>query len=190
MKAIAFVLGGAVLSTAIGLAAQQQDGERKDMKPAKPGPEHQVLRQFEGQWDADIRHCARHGASESAKGSETSAFRLGGFWLMSEFKSTMKDQPFQGHGMLGYDQGRKRYVMTWTSSMSSNLTLFEGDYDATGKTLTLTADCVAPDGKPMKLQAVHRVVDPDHTEFQLIGLGMESEGKDCPCMTIQYTRRR
>ena len=192
-KMLATVFLGAALSAAAGLAApqeqQQPNGEKKEWTPQKPGPEHEALRPFEGRWDADIRHCARHGDSEASKGTESVELRLGGFWLFSDFASTMKNQPFQGHAMLGYDQNRKRYVSTWCSSSSSDLVLFEGDYDKASKTLTMKADCVGPDGKPMKLQTVQRVVDPDHTEFRLVALGAD-DGKDCPCMTIHYSRRR
>ena len=49
--------------------------------PAKPGPEHEKLRQFEGEWDAKVSFT---GGESNA--TATYKVGLGGFWLQSHFK--------------------------------------------------------------------------------------------------------
>lgn len=186
MRTFAPLVLGAALSAAVALAAGPPDDRPADA----PGPEHEALRPFEGRWDAEIRRCAPHGGSERSRGVETAAFRLGGFWLLSEFESTTEGRTFEGLGMLGYDPARRRYVMTWCSSSSGGLVLLEGGWDAAGRALTMTAAGAGPDGRPRELRAVHRVVDPDHTEFRLSVAETGEEGKACPCLTIRYARRR
>ena len=43
---------------------------------------------------------------------------------------------FEGHGTETYDKGKKKYVGSWTDSMSTGLSTSEGTYDATSKTMT------------------------------------------------------
>ncbi len=41
---------------------------------------------------------------------------------------------------LGYDPAKKRFVGTWIGSMMTNLWVYDGELDPTGKILTLNAE--------------------------------------------------
>ena len=101
-----------------------------------PGPEHEMLKKDVGTWDATVEMFMAPGAPPAvSKGTETVTM-LGGFWQLTEFKSEMMGQPFEGRGATGYDPAKKKYVGTWVDSMTPGYYTVEGTYDPATKTLT------------------------------------------------------
>ena len=167
--------GLAVAFLAAALAAQ----DKKGWEPPKPGPEHAALKALEGSWDVDGKHCLDHGDGAVSKGVETNAMICDGFWLETDHETKMGPHPFLGHGLMGYDQMRKKVVLAWAGSFSSALTLFEGSYDKASATYTLTADTPGPEGRLHSMRIVRTFKDPDHMTFALTGIGASAGGKDC-----------
>src|SRR6185503_15784133 len=88
-------------------------GTVRAQEPTKPGPEYDVLKSQVGTWDATVEMSAMPGQPPSvSKGVETNTM-LGGLWLITDFKSEMAGAAFLGHGVAGYDPGKKKYVSTW-----------------------------------------------------------------------------
>ena len=107
-----------------------------------PGPEHEMLKKDVGTWDATVEMFMAPGAPPAvSKGTETVTM-MGGFWQLTEFKSEMMGQPFEGRGAMGYDPAKKKFVGTWVDTMAPAYYTVEGTYDAATKTLT------AIDGRP------------------------------------------
>ena len=121
----------------------------------KPGPEHAVLKDEAGSWDATVESFAAPGQPPMlSKGIETGTM-VGGFWLVSDFKSEMMGQPFLGHSTLGFDPAKKKYVSTWIDSMTPvalrrRERLRRGHEDVHGL-----------DGRPRPPRASRRVQDGD-----------------------------
>lgn len=150
----------------------------------QPGPQHELLKEAEGTWDAVIKGSE----GPEVKGTATGKMTCGGLWLASEFKMDIGGQEFQGRGLDGYDLDKKKFVSVWVDSMSTAPLLFEGDYDAASKTLTLTAQGKGPDGATTKFKSVSKSRDKDHHTFQMFVTG--SDGKETLMMTIEYTRKK
>ena len=150
----------------------------------KPGPQHEMIKQGEGTWDAVAK-----GPEEGPpmKGTAVMKMECGGLWLVSEFKMDFAGQAFQGRGLDGYDLDKKKFVSVWVDSMSTAPMFFEGDYDEATKTLTQTAQAKGPDGKPTKFKTVLKIRDKDHHTFQMFIVGVD--GKDILMMTIEYSRK-
>src|SRR5262245_42036864 len=72
----------------------------------KPGPEHMVLKDFIGTWDANIEMAGM----PASKGSSVYKAGPGEFWVTSEFKGDFGGMPFAGHGISGYDPNKKKYI--------------------------------------------------------------------------------
>jgi len=166
--------------------------ESKKAAPAgpplpKPGPEHEVLKNDVGTWDATVEMIGPGGPPATSKGVETNTM-LGGLWLVTDFKSEMMNQPFQGHGIEGYDPLKKKYVGTWVDSMTSGLSLTESSYDAAKKTMTGWIEGPDPSGKITKMRAVTEWKDPDTRVFTIYGTG--PDGKEAPGLRITYKRRK
>ena len=97
----------------------------QDMIPPKPGPEHELLKSDAGTWDAVIEMMAAPGAPPmKSTGVETSVLGCGGLCLITDFKGEMMPgQTFEGHGLAAYDAAKKKYVGSWTDSMSTGLSI-------------------------------------------------------------------
>ncbi|MDA0658753.1 MAG: DUF1579 domain-containing protein [Planctomycetota bacterium] len=150
--------------------------------PTQPGPEHAILRELEGTWDAVVKM-----EGHESKATATYKMDLGGLWLISNFQGNFGGAPYQGHGIDGYDQARKKYVSYWFDSMTSAAMAFDGDYDASTKTLTMSGEGPGPDGKPAKFKTITRNVDKNHHTFEMLTVG--KDGKDTSMMKIEYSRR-
>ena len=100
-----------------------------------PGPEHEMLKKDVGTWDATVEMFMPGAPPSVSKGTEIVTM-LGGFWQLSEFKSEMMGQPFEGRGTMGYDPAKKRYVGIWVDTMTPGFSTVEATYDPATKTMT------------------------------------------------------
>jgi Protein of unknown function (DUF1579) len=153
------------------------------MAQAGPGPEHEKLKEMVGTWDSEM---IAPGAPAS-KGQMTFKMALGGMWLESDFKGDFAGQEFSGKGMDSYDAAQKEYVSVWMDSMTGYATVFRGNYDKSGKVMTMLAEGVGPDGSAVKMKSVSTTEDDDHMTFKMYII---AGGSDVEIMTIKYTRRK
>jgi len=183
MKISTWTTAAAILFSGALLAGAQQ----KDLP--RPGKQHEALKQFEGTWDAVAKFQGEPGkpAMES-KGTEIATFGMGGFWLTYEYKGEMNGQPFSGHGAMGYDQQKQKYVGVWLDSMKSGMFHSEGTADAEYKKFTMIVQgyCDA-EGKAMTMKQVFEVKNKD--AYVLRFIAPNPDGKETEMGTIEYTRR-
>jgi hypothetical protein len=150
-----------------------------------PGPEHEMLKKDVGTWDATVEMFTAPGAAPSvSKGTETVTM-LGGFWQLSEFKSEMMGQPFEGRGTTGYDPAKKKYVGTWVDTMTPGYYTTEGTYDPAKKTLTATMVGPGPSGEAEKTKETTEWKDADTRVFTMF-----AQDGTTPMMRITYKRRK
>jgi hypothetical protein len=170
----------------VGLLLAAAAGSAQDFP--KPGPQHALLRQWEGTWDAAVKTHFGPGQASESKGTMTCKMDLGGFWLLSRFEGEFADQKFQGQSIQGYDSSKKKTVSIWIDSMSDALMVFEGSFDKDGKVLTETAEGPDMTGKPTKFKSVTQFKDKDTILVTLATIG--AGGKEQVVMTITYTRKK
>ena len=152
----------------------------------QPGPEHEMLKKDVGTWDATVEMFMPGAPPSVSKGTETVTM-LGGFWQLSEFKSEMMGQPFEGRGTTGYDPAKKKYVGTWVDTMTPGYYTVEATYDAATKTMTGTMEGPRPDGgvTRVKTKETTEWKDADTRVFTMYA----PDGK-APVMRISYKRRK
>jgi hypothetical protein len=148
----------------------------------QPGPEHKKLQEIEGTWDAVME----------INGQKTKAKAVykpicGGMWMESDFEGDLGGIKFQGHGLDGYNQQKKKYVGVWVDSMSSAPLHMEGNYDEKSKLLVMTGDSVGPDGSPQKFKTTTETKDKDHFTFKMYMV--TPGGQEELAFMIEYTRR-
>jgi hypothetical protein len=154
-----------------------------------PSPQHKILAMEEGVWDAEITMTLPGQEATKSKGTETNRL-IGGKWLISDFKGEFFGQPFEGHGVNGYDTDKNKYVATWVDSMSAHIDLMEGTYDEKTKTLTLNADSKDPaTGKPMKMRLETQFKDDDTRTFNEY-VQAEGQKEFVKFMEVKYTKRK
>jgi uncharacterized protein DUF1579 len=157
-------------------AKKQETSQAASMPMVKPGPEHDLLKKDVGTWDATVEMMATPEAPAStSKGVETSKM-LGGLWLVTDFKSQMMGQPFQGHGTTGYYTNKKKYVGTWVDTMSTGLMTGESTYDPATKTVTGYMEGTDPaTGKPTKMKMVTEYKDDNSRVFTMYMTGPDGK---------------
>ncbi len=125
-------------------AAEQPDEEMEKTwrQFAFPGPEHEKLEFFEGEWDVATTMWMRD-SSDPAHSTATlsSTLIFGGRFLQSKMRGTttfesdgkMEEYPIEGIGYTGFDNFKKKFVSVWIDSNATGIYYMEGVADATGK---------------------------------------------------------
>ena len=118
-------LAAVLVIGATALTAAQQTGQQMPPMP-KPGPEHAVLKMDVGTWDAVVEVTPAPGAPvQKSKAVEVDTMGCGGLCLITDVKGDMMGMPFEGHGVSTWDPAKKKYVGSWTDSMSTGLSIGE-----------------------------------------------------------------
>jgi hypothetical protein len=158
------------------------------MMHAEPQPEHRWLQKLVGNWSFEVE--APSEAAGKLKGAETVS-SLGGLWIVAEGQGEM---PGGGAAQtlltIGYDTEKKRFVGTWQGSMMTNLWVYEGSLDETGKTLTLNTEgphC-SVEGATAKYREAIQFNSDDERTFTSSMLG--EDGNWQQIMTAKYRRIR
>jgi len=158
-------------------------------EPPKPGPEHNILKQDAGTWDATVEMTQGPGqAPMVSKGVEINTLLGGGLWLVTDFKSDMMGQPFEGHGISGYDSGQRKYVSTWVDSWSTGLSSGQSTYDAAARKMTGWMEGPDMTGQISRTTMVTEWKDLDTRVFTMSGPG--PDGKEFAGLKITYKRRK
>jgi len=158
------------------------------MEAAMPGPEHAMLAKSAGSWKVTMKSWMDpEGEPMESDGSETATMILGGRYLQSIFEGTSMMGPFEGMGILGYDNVKKKYVGTWSDTMGTSLMYYEGDYDASTRTMVCRGDYVdAATGMTMAARMVTRTISDDEHVFEMYGPG--PTGAEVKWMEMHYAR--
>ena len=172
-------------------AAATDDPALAKMKEfATPGPAHKVLESKVGKWTAKVKIWMEPGKNpETSDGTCESKWILGGRFVEDNFTGIFMGKPFQGRGLTGYDNIKKKYVSSWIDDAATSILYSEGSYDAASKTFTYsgdTPDCMA--GKYVKSRTVDKMVDADHWTMQMYSPG--PDGKEYMSMEIAYSRAK
>jgi len=163
--------------------AQQEEPELP-----KPSPEHAILKKDVGKWDIEIT-MTFGGQEMKSKGTETVTM-LGPFWSLSNMTYDYMGSPAHGHGVIGYDPEKKKFVGSWHESASPNLTRMEGTYDAKTKKLTMLMKGKGMDGKPTKFKSITTYTGANTKTFEFFGLKPGSDTEFEKNMEMKYTRAR
>ncbi len=148
-----------------------------------PGPEHEKLAELVGNWKAEMTAAG----APSSTGTSTFRMILGGMWLESDFEGDFAGQKFSGRGLDSYDAGKQEYVSVWVDSMTGYPTVFRGNYDKTGKILTMTGESMDPAGNSVKMKSVSTTVDNDHMNYKMYMVVGDTESE---MVSIKYTRQK
>ena len=156
----------------------------------KPGPEHKLLASLEGTWSAEVKMWmdpTEPSKVVESKGTLKRKMIMDGRFLQEKFTGEFFGQKFEGMGIMGYDQNKKKYVMTWIDNFDTSIMMSEGTYDAGKKYLTFIGEEVSPKGK-MKTRDVLHIASEDEQHF---GMYRTPEGgKEMKVMQITYKRSK
>lgn len=188
MKARLALASLAILAAG-GLALADRAKQEK-YEPPKPTKNHEYLKQFEGTWEANSEFSEKPGDPPmKSKGTETDKVAVGGLFLIIDHQSEMMGMPFSGHGIMGYDTLKKKYVGSWVDSMSTAIWSSEGTVDDAGKVFTSVMEGPNPmTGKMMKMKYVSEITGKDTKKMTFYMEG--ADGKEHSTGKIEFTRKK
>ncbi len=172
-------------------AAQPEDQMAQAwMKYSRPGKFHAHLEPLVGRWTQRVKMWMDPNAPPMlSTGTCEYKWILGGRFLLQTVKGDMERQPFEGLGMIGYDNFKKKYTSMWTDNMTTSIMTGLGTCDDSGKVFTLVGqhDDVFT-GKPnQKFKTITRIVSRDKHIDEMYMTG--PDGKEFKTLEINYTRK-
>ena len=166
-------------------AAQQKEMMEQMAKLAAPGPAHEHLKACVGSWKTTVK-MYMGGEPQVSEGTAAMHMIFGDRFLEQRYKGTFMNQPFEGYGLTGYDNQKGVYQSTWVDVMSTGMTISEGTWDETSKSLISKSTMLGPDGKPGEVRTVMKLVDPSTLLYSTY---WPSNGKDQMMMEITYKKQ-
>jgi hypothetical protein len=172
-------------------APDMQEMMKKWMEVATPGEAHKHLGQFVGKWDTVVRMWWEGPGKPpvESKGASEIKWIMDGRFLLEESSGQMMGMPYRGMGITGYDNFKKKYVVSYIDNMGTAMVTGEGKFDMANKVLTSFGKMDEPmTGEHDKtVKYVLRLLGKDKYVFEIFDeVGGPSEFK---VVEITYTRK-
>ncbi|MFH1420200.1 MAG: DUF1579 domain-containing protein [Planctomycetota bacterium] len=155
------------------------------------GPEHEKFESMVGTWDAESRFWMSPDAPPTvSKGSAVFKLIFDGRYIEQRFKCDWQGKPFEGIGIEGYDNFKKKYVSIWFDDQSTGIYMSLGTSDETGKVCTYYGKMDDPmtGQKDKVVKSIAREISKDKAVFEMYD--KKPDGEEFKSMEITYTRRK
>jgi hypothetical protein len=158
-------------------------------KAMTPGEHHQHLAALEGSWVAKTMMWMDPAAPPTtSEGKAEWRMTMGGRYLVHKFKGEFMGTPFEGMGIVGYDNVLGKYVSTWMDTMGTGMLIETGSCDGEGKVFKSSGEYAnAMTGEMEAMRSVHTIESADRNVLEMFGSG--EDGKEFKMMEIVYTRK-
>lgn len=193
---IAMVLCFSVSSFAAEPAKTAADPKMQEMMAkfkdyATPGEPHKILAGMAGNWKYKSKFWeSAESKPQESSGTSTMKMILGGRWLQQDIKGEAMGQPFNGMGLTGYDNVKKKYESLWFDTMGTGVMHGEGSFDAGSKTLKDSGAYSCPlTGKDRSYRGEWKIVDKNNMVYSMYGSGMDPSGPEFKTMEMTFTRK-
>lgn len=166
----------------------QEEMEAAWMKAATPGQHQKYLEAMVGQWQMSGKSWMEPSTEPMTwTGTATKEMFMGGRFLREEIISELMGQPFEGLGIMGYNNVTGKYWYAWLDNMSTGLFTSVGTGDEKGKVFTLVGDYDDPmTGKKQKSKTVITILDENKHTYASYMIG--PKGEETVSMEITYVR--
>ncbi len=182
-----------IAAAAVAQAALAADMSDKAMDAwiasAAPTTEHARLQQLSGHWKVRQRDW-RGGTApwNDSEGLATWHPVLGGRFMQQELVTRLKNHPYHGLGLLGFDRDSGKYVGAWMDNFGTSLLPLQGDWDEVNRTLTLKGYLGAQANPSMQWVMKQTWHDRDHMTVEW--WGPTAAGTSVKVVEVEYTRIR
>lgn len=161
------------------------------MAYSTPGESHKAMAKYDGNWTGEVTMWPAMDAPPSTSTSKmVNKMIMGGRYQMSSFNGSFMGMPFEGMGITGYDNYKKKYVSTWIDNMGTGIMNMEGNWDEATKSINFTGTMVNPaNGKECSMKEVFRFVDDNNQVMEMYGPDPKT-GKQYKTMEIKLARKK
>jgi hypothetical protein len=155
-----------------------------------PGEEHKLLAQREGSWTARVTMWMAPGAPPvSSDGTSDARMIMEGRYLEDVTHSTFNGMPFEGRGITGFDNLKKKFVSEWIDNMGTGIMTAEATYDPKTKSYRSVAKTSDPmTGKTKTVRSTDTMIDADTWKSEMFD--KTPDGKEYKSMEIVYKRKK
>jgi hypothetical protein len=163
----------------------QEDMMKKMQAAGTPGAEHKALQSFVGDWQVTVKcWMDPNGQAMESHGTAKVTAIFDGRYFEEEFSGEMMGKPFNGRGLLGFDNTKLKFQLAWLDDMSTGIKVSEGRSEKNHQVITLEGkmDCPGTGQKDLPIKQVYRVINNDKRVLEMFNDGWKS-------MEITYTRR-
>ena len=178
--------------TALALACAGAPAPSYGQPPAmpKPGPEHELLKADVATWDAVLEPPLGPGAPPMPSNAvEINTLGCSGLCVITDFNGeSTPGETFHGHGVTTWDAVKKKYVGSWTDSMSQGLAIAETTWDPAAKKFSGWMEGPDMTGRVAKTRSVMEY-QADGTRV-MTGYQPGPDGKEMQILRITYKRRK
>ena len=145
------------------------------MAAMTPGEHHEHLKKLVGNHNYTMKMWMDPTAPPTeSTGKRSAELLLGGRFLQEKFTGTFMGMPFEGIGLMGYDNVKKEYVGTWIDNMGTGMMTSHGQCDKTG--WTMTGEGTDPTtGKTWTSRSVVKIVDDNTFTMEMFAPGPDGK---------------
>ena len=185
---------------AVPLRAQDKTPASPDMAEmmkkwkdaSSPNEHHKPFTEMVGKWNMVTSMWMGGPGSEPivSKGTAEMSLLLDGRFLRQDAKGEFMGGPYTGMGLTGYDNMKKCYIMNWIDNTSTAFSSAQGNYDMSGKVLTMYGKMDEPTtGEHDKnIKYVLKTIDKDKLIFEVHDLVLGEP--NTKIMEITYARMK
>jgi len=168
--------------------AQHEEMMAAMMKVAMPGPMHELLKPMAGKWKTTNRSWMGPGEPVVTEGTCENSWIMGNRYMRSAYKGEFDGKPFEGMGLMGYDNQQKEFVSVWCDNLGTGLMMSDGTADPSGKVFTMMSKMPDPvTGQLLDIKMVTKVIDENQHTMSMLSM---KDGKEHLDMEISYTRMK
>lgn len=168
-------------------APQQRISMEEAQRICSPGPQHEILKRFIGDWDIELRMPNGQGAVVGT-GTASSKLILGDRFAEGRATMSMGGQAFDSIFVMGYDNMKQSFVLTMTNSAETAIRTAEGDLSRDKKSLVaygLLDEYLTGEHDKM-VKYAWRFIDDDTIDFEVHDLHIGEEN----AMVLHQTFKR
>jgi len=182
----------AMAATLVGMASAQDapPDMQAMMAAATPGPHHEQLAKRAGSWKAVTTMVMQPGQPPMATtGKSVLETVMDGRFLQEVTQANMMGMPWEGRGVYGYDNTKKKHIATWYDSFGTMMMHFEGNCSGNCKTITSKSNYFDPMSKSNKtMKTVSVMHSPDKATLTMFDVA--KDGTETQTGEVVYTRER
>jgi hypothetical protein len=168
---------------------EQQKEQQRWMQYMTPGEMHALMGKQDGDWHESLTFWMDPKAPPTKAESECSnSMILGGRYQESTHSGEMLGMPFEGKGIMGYDNIKKVFQSTWVDNMGTGIMFLEGPFDPKSNSITLTGKMVDPmSGNTSAVREVLTFVTEKKQKLEMYATS--KEGKEFKSMEINMDKK-
>lgn len=171
-------------------AAELQAAYARVAQLVTPGPKHELLKRFLGEWDVATSFVMGGERSPAERSRMTASWMIDGRWLEMRIAGKLMGEDHQGCTLLGHDNFKQCYVMTMVSSVDTMMLRAEGRLSREGDVLTVYGqmDEYMTGEHDKMVKYVWRLVSADEFTFEVHDLAIGEP--NTMVIESRYTRRK